>query len=116
MWSPPFGGSNTSVSSKGTASPPPGKRTRKLKGRRERTETATPKEVTPATSPATAARGGKGPRAPSKERKDSRAERTTTRSAEQEGPTSPIPAARDDTKGPRTHSPKGPDTARSEGD
>ncbi|KAJ1104436.1 hypothetical protein NDU88_001848 [Pleurodeles waltl] len=93
-----------------------GKRTRKLKGRRERTETAAPKEVTPATSPATAARGGKGPRAPSKERKDSRAERTTTRSAEQEGPTSPIPAARDDTKGPRTHSPKGPDTARSEGD
>ncbi|KAJ1081750.1 hypothetical protein NDU88_001925 [Pleurodeles waltl] len=116
MWSPPFGGSDTSVSSKGTASPPPGKRTRKVKGRRERTETAAPKEVTPATSPATTARGGKGPRAPSKERKDSRAERTTTRSAEQEGPTSPIPAARDDTKGPRTPSPKGPDTARSEGE
>ncbi|KAJ1131070.1 hypothetical protein NDU88_009413, partial [Pleurodeles waltl] len=61
--------------------PPPGKRTRKLKGRRERTDTAAPKDQSSATSPATTSRGGKGQRASSKERKGSRAEKSASRSA-----------------------------------
>ncbi|KAJ1134837.1 hypothetical protein NDU88_001283 [Pleurodeles waltl] len=92
----------------GHIQPPPGKRTRKHKGRRARTDTAAPKEQCAPTSPATTSRGGKGPRAPSKERKGSR-------STEQVGPTCHIPAAKEETKEPRTPSLKGPDTSRSEG-
>ncbi|KAJ1117121.1 hypothetical protein NDU88_005321 [Pleurodeles waltl] len=94
---------------------PPGKRTRKFKGRRAKTDTAAPKEQSSPTSPATTSRGGKGPRAPSKERKGSRAETSASRSAEQVGPTCHIPAGKEDTKGPRTPSPKGPGTSRPEG-
>ncbi|KAJ1149275.1 hypothetical protein NDU88_002087 [Pleurodeles waltl] len=72
FWSPPFASSDTSISSKDTSSPPPGKRTRKTKDRRARTDRAAPKEQCAATSPPTPSRGGKGPRAPSKERKASR--------------------------------------------
>ncbi|KAJ1191539.1 hypothetical protein NDU88_000855 [Pleurodeles waltl] len=89
--------------------PPPGKRTRKNKGRRARTDRAAPKEQCAATSPPTPSRGGKGPRAPSKERKGSR-------SAEKVDPTCHIPAGKEDTKEARSPSPKGPETSRSEGD
>ncbi|KAJ1162584.1 hypothetical protein NDU88_003052 [Pleurodeles waltl] len=88
---------------------PPGKRTRKNKGRCARTDRAAPKEQCAATSPATPSRGGKGPRAPSKERKGSR-------SAEKVDPTCHIPAGKEDTKEARSPSPKGPETSRSEGD
>ncbi|KAJ1178721.1 hypothetical protein NDU88_003963 [Pleurodeles waltl] len=84
-------------------------RTRKNKGRRARTDRAAPKEQCAATSPATPSRGGKGPRAPSKERKGSR-------SAEKVDPTCHIPAGKEDTKEARSPSPKGPETSRSEGD
>ncbi|KAJ1138671.1 hypothetical protein NDU88_005052 [Pleurodeles waltl] len=68
-----------------------------------------PKEQCAATSPPTPSGGGKGPRAPSKERKGSR-------SAEKVDPTCHIPAGKEDTKEARSPSPKGPDTSRSEGD
>ncbi|KAJ1131672.1 hypothetical protein NDU88_010007 [Pleurodeles waltl] len=109
FWSPPFASSDTSISSKDTSSPPPGKRTRKNKDRRARTDRAAPKEQCAATSPPTPSGGGKGPRAPSKERKGSR-------SAEKVDPTCHIPAGKEDTKETRSPSPKGPDTSRSEGD
>ncbi|KAJ1207323.1 hypothetical protein NDU88_002714 [Pleurodeles waltl] len=95
---------------------PPGKRTRKIRGRREKTDTAAPKEQSPGPSPATTSRGAKDQRASSKEGKGSRAEKSASRGADQEGPTSPIPGVREDTHGPRTLSQKGPATARSEGD
>ncbi|KAJ1199335.1 hypothetical protein NDU88_003172 [Pleurodeles waltl] len=93
----------------GHVQPPPDKRTRKNKDRRARTDRAAPKEQCAATSPPTPSRGGKGQRAPSKERKGSR-------SAEKVDPTCHIPAGKEDTKEARSPSPKGPETSRSEGD
>ncbi|KAJ1206171.1 hypothetical protein NDU88_001580 [Pleurodeles waltl] len=101
---------------RGQPAPPPGKRTRKVKGRREKADTAAPKEQSPGPSPATTSRGVKGRRASSKEGKGSRAEKSASRGADQEGPTSPIPGVTEDTHGPRTPSQKDPATGRSEGD
>ncbi|KAJ1089041.1 hypothetical protein NDU88_002194 [Pleurodeles waltl] len=108
--------SGTSASSKGTARPPPGKRTKKTKGRRDKPETAATKDSSLALSPATSTKGGKGHRASAKEGKGSRADKSGSRRADQEGPTSPIPGVTDDTHRPRTPSQEDPATARSDGD
>ncbi|KAJ1122116.1 hypothetical protein NDU88_000620 [Pleurodeles waltl] len=96
--------SGTSASSKGTASPPPGKRTKKNKGQREKPETAATKDSSLAPSPATSSKGCKGQRASAKEGKGSRAEKSCSRRADQKGTTSPIPGVTDDTHGPKTPS------------
>ncbi|KAJ1177452.1 hypothetical protein NDU88_002707 [Pleurodeles waltl] len=111
----------TSASSKGTASPPPGKKSKKGKARCERPETAASKGTTMAPSgsgvpPGTSTKGGKGHRESRKDGKGSTADKSGSRQAAQEGPTSPIPGVKEDTHGPGTPAQEGPASEKSDGE
>ncbi|KAJ1081357.1 hypothetical protein NDU88_001539 [Pleurodeles waltl] len=113
--------SATSASSKVTASPPPGKKTKKGKARRERPETAASKGTTLAPSgsgvpPGTSTKGGKGHRESRKDGKGSTADKSGSRRAAQEDPTSPIPGVKADTHGPGTPAQEGPGSEKSDGE
>ncbi|KAJ1177180.1 hypothetical protein NDU88_002442 [Pleurodeles waltl] len=113
--------SATSASSKGTASPPPGKKTKKAKGWREKTETAASTGTTLAPSgsgvpPGTSPKGGKGHRGSGKDGKGSTADKSGSRRAAQEGPTSPIPGVKEDTHGHGPPAQEGPASEKSDGE
>ncbi|KAJ1114963.1 hypothetical protein NDU88_003193 [Pleurodeles waltl] len=101
---------------KAQPAPPPGKRIKKLKGRRERPDTPAPKEGSLAPSPATSGKGAKGHGESAKEGKGSKAPKAGSSRPGHEGPTSPILGVSEETQGPRTPSQEGPATERSDAD